>query len=104
MPLIAGTGRLLGGLGIVEDGHDRAARIVFVEASEFGGPAEAALLSEAKRLAPVLPFDAADVLVIDAMGKDKSGAGMDTNVIGRMIISRSTPSSPGRSRTSWSCR
>ena len=88
--VIAASGHLLGGLGIVEDGHDRAARIAFLEASEIGGPAEAALLAEAKRLAPSLPFDAADVLVVDAMGKDKSGSGMDTNVIGRMMI-RGTP-------------
>ena len=88
--VIAASGHLLGGLGIVEDGHDRAARIAFLEASEIGGPAEAALLGEAKRLAPSLPFDTADVLIVDAMGKDKSGSGMDTNVIGRMMI-RGTP-------------
>jgi hypothetical protein len=84
--VIAGSGHLLGGLGIVEDGHDRAARIAFLEPSEIGGPAEAALLAEAKRLAPGLPFDAADVLVVDRLGKDRSGSGMDTNVIGRMMI------------------
>ena len=28
---------------------------------------------------------AIDVLVIDAMGKDISGAGMDTNIIGRVL-------------------
>jgi hypothetical protein len=88
--VIAASGHLLGGLGIVEDGHDRAAQIAFLEASEIGGPAEAALLAEAKRLAPTLPFDEADVLVVDVMGKDKSGSGMDTNVIGRMMI-RGTP-------------
>lgn len=88
--VIAASGRLLGGLAIVEDGHDRAAQVAFLEASEIGGPAEGALLAEAKRLAPTLPFDAADVLVVDRMGKDKSGSGLDTNVIGRMMI-RGTP-------------
>jgi hypothetical protein len=33
-----------------------------------------------------LPFDDIDVAVIDVMGKNMSGAGMDTNVIGRMMI------------------
>jgi hypothetical protein len=33
-----------------------------------------------------LPFDQLDVLVVDEMGKDKSGAGMDTNVIGRCWV------------------
>jgi hypothetical protein len=34
---------------------------------------------------PALPFDRIDVLVIDWMGKDISGAGLDTNIIGRGI-------------------
>ena len=88
--VIAASGHLLGGLAIVEDGHDRAAQVAFLEASDIGGPVEAALLAEAKRLAPTLPFEAADVLVVDRMGKDKSGSGLDTNVIGRMMI-RGTP-------------
>jgi hypothetical protein len=33
-----------------------------------------------------LPFDDLDVAVVDLMGKDISGSGMDTNVIGRMMI------------------
>ena len=32
---------------------------------------------------PRLPFDAADILLIDEIGKDISGTGMDTNVVGR---------------------
>ena len=37
---------------------------------------------------PALPFPRIDVLVIDAMGKDISGAGMDTNIIGRGVDGR----------------
>ena len=36
--------------------------------------------------APRLPVDDLDVLLIDRMGKDISGAGIDTNVIGRVMI------------------
>ncbi|PYU87435.1 MAG: hypothetical protein DMG08_28110, partial [Acidobacteria bacterium] len=44
---------------------------------------ERAFLRKAKELAPKLPFDDADILVVDEIGKNISGAGMDTNVIGR---------------------
>lgn len=87
---IVATGKVLGGVAIVENAYHRAARIEFVEAGDIGGPVEAELLAEAKQLMARLPFDELDVLVVDEMGKDKSGAGMDTNVLGRMLI-RGTP-------------
>jgi hypothetical protein len=51
-----------------------------------GAQAEAELLQEAWRLMPRLPFEEVDVLVVDRMGKDVSGTGMDTNVINRYRI------------------
>ncbi|MFP5336401.1 MAG: DUF2088 domain-containing protein [Actinomycetes bacterium] len=87
---ILDTGKVLGGLAIVENAYDRAARIALVEPEGIGGEAEAALLVEAKALMGTLPFDRLDVAVVDVMGKNVSGAGMDTNVIGRMMI-RGTP-------------
>jgi hypothetical protein len=83
---IVDTGKILGGLAIVENAFDRAARIELVDARDIGGPVETALLAEAKQLMARLPFETIDVAVIDAMGKNISGAGMDTNVIGRMMI------------------
>jgi len=83
---IIDTGKVLGGIAILENAHDRAAKIQFVEPAQIGGPAEQELLREAKSLMATLPFDHLDVAVIDVMGKDKSGSGMDTNVIGRMMI------------------
>jgi hypothetical protein len=80
------TGKILGGLAIIENAHDRAARIELVEAGDIGGPVESALLADAKRRMATLPFDEIDVAVIDEMGKNFSGSGMDTNVIGRMMI------------------
>ncbi len=35
---------------------------------------------------PKLPFDRADLLLIDEIGKDISGAGLDTNVVGRKYL------------------
>lgn len=83
---IVDTGKILGGLAIVENAYDRAARIELLDAAEIAGPAEAALLVDAKRRMARIPFDDIDVAVIDEMGKNFSGAGMDTNVIGRMMI------------------
>ncbi len=83
---IIDTGKVLGGLAILENAFDRAARIELVEPDQIGGPREQELLREAKGLMATLPFDHLDVAVIDVMGKDKSGSGMDTNVIGRMMI------------------
>src|SRR5437667_115645 len=47
------------------------------------GPEEMKLLEEARRLMPRLPFDDVDLLIVDEMGKNLSGAGLDTNVIRR---------------------
>ncbi|HZC26342.1 MAG TPA: DUF2088 domain-containing protein, partial [Actinopolymorphaceae bacterium] len=83
---IVDTGKVLGGLAIVENAHERTAKVALVEPDGIAGPAETALLKEAGDLLGRLPFDELDVLVVDELGKDKSGAGMDTNVIGRMWI------------------
>jgi hypothetical protein len=87
---IVETGKVLGGLAIVENAYDRAARIELLPAQEIGGTGEAQLLTEAKGLMATLPFDQVDVAVVDVMGKNISGSGMDPNVIGRMMI-RGTP-------------
>jgi hypothetical protein len=83
---VIGTGKVLGGLAILENAYDRAAKIAFREADDIAGAGEAALLREAKTLMARLPFDELEVAVIDEMGKNISGSGMDTNVIGRMMI------------------
>jgi hypothetical protein len=80
------AGKVLGGLAIIENAGDRAARIELVGAHDIGGPVETALLADAKQRMATLPFDEIDVAVVDMMGKNFSGCGMDTNVIGRMMI------------------
>jgi hypothetical protein len=80
------TGKILGGLAIVENAYDRAASISLLEPDDIAGPGEERLLAEAKQLMATLPFDEIDVAVVDVMGKNMSGCGMDTNVIGRMMI------------------
>lgn len=80
------TGKVLGGLAIVENAYDRAAEIVLLRPDEIAGPGETAVLERAKSLMATIPFDTLDVAVIDEMGKNISVSGLDTNVIGRMMI------------------
>ncbi|QPV64653.1 DUF362 domain-containing protein [Halosimplex litoreum] len=73
---------ILGGVALVENAHHRAARIEGVEAAAVLDR-EPELLALAREHLATLPVDDLDLLVVDEMGKDKSGTGMDTNVLGR---------------------
>jgi len=73
---------VLCGLAIIENAAEDTAMIEGLRAEEFATH-EPELLSLAKRLMPRLPFDEVDLLIIDQIGKDISGAGMDTNIVGR---------------------
>jgi len=84
--LLAGSGLLLGGLAVVENQRDQTALVRGVPASGIAAELEAELLVRARELMPRLPFDRLDVLVVDRMGKDVSGTGLDSNVLNRMRI------------------
>jgi hypothetical protein len=70
------------GVGIVENGYDETAHIeAFApEALEAG---ERRLLKSAREWMARLPFSPIDVLIVEEIGKNISGSGMDTNIIGR---------------------
>ncbi len=72
------------GVGLVEDGSHRLALIEPMRGDEFFDR-EPALLAKARSWMPVLPFPEVDVLVVDEIGKDISGTGMDTNIVGRGV-------------------
>jgi hypothetical protein len=82
------------GLGIVENGYDETAMIEGVPPEQFIAKEEA-LLVHARRLLPRLPVLEADVVIVDRIGKDVSGSGMDTNVVGRKRAFRGQPAPPG---------
>jgi hypothetical protein len=84
--VIVKQANVLFGVGAVGNAYDQTAIVEAIPASEIGGPAEERLQARAKELMASLPFDELDVLVVDEMGKEISGAGMDTNVIGRMMV------------------
>jgi hypothetical protein len=84
--MVVSRGKVLAGLALLEDAREQTADIVALPPAEIGGAGEAHLLERSKVLMARLPFDQLDVLVIDAIGKNISGTGMDTNVIGRLRI------------------
>ena len=73
---------ILAGLAIVENAYDQTARIEAVRPEQFEAR-EKELLVLARCWMPRLPFSHVDVLLIDRLGKDISGTGLDPNVVGR---------------------
>ena len=74
--------RTLFGVAMVENAEENLKHIEFVATEDFFDR-DAALLEMAKTSIPRLYFNSIDVLIIDEIGKDISGAGMDPNVTGR---------------------
>ncbi len=72
------------GIGIIENALHGTNSITAIPA-ECIEAEEPALLQTAKSLIPVIPFEKVDVIICEEMGKDLSGTGMDSNVIGRSI-------------------
>ena len=74
MPVVAGV-------AIVENGRHAAAEIAVLPGERIFQE-EPRLLQQAKALQPSIPFNDLDLLVVHEMGKNISGTGMDTNIIG----------------------
>ena len=95
------TGQLLaelpvvGGVAVLEDQHDDTTLLEGIPPEGFLDR-EAELLETAYEIMPKLPFEDLDVLVLDRQGKDVSGQGMDTNVVGRrpFAIQEPEPNTP----------
>ena len=78
----------LGGLAILENANEETAKVEVVDRDDLWDR-EPPLLDEARRLMGRLPFKTLDVLIVGECGKNYSGAGMDPNVVGRMLIEAS---------------
>ena len=74
--------RVIAGLGILENAYDETGMIAAVAPEEFY-EREVELLVIARTWMPRLPFKVVQMLIIDQIGKNISGSGMDTNVVGR---------------------
>ena len=73
------------GVALLEDQHHQTADVKVIPAEEIVEE-ERKLLVKARALMPHLPFEEIDLLIVDEIGKEISGTGMDTNVIGRGVL------------------
>jgi len=80
--VVIGACNVLFGVGIVENAYDETALIEIIPANQLAAR-EPQLQALAKQFMPQLYFDEIDVLIIDEMGKNVSGAGFDPNITGR---------------------
>ena len=77
--------RLVGAIALVENAFKETAAVKGVPIGSYDAlvEAEGVLLEQAYALLPRLPFEDLDGLIVDEIGKNVSGSGMDTNVIGK---------------------
>jgi len=78
------------GVAAVENQRDETEIIRAIPAADIE-KTEPQLLKKAKRMLPQIPLNPIDLLIVDWMGKEISGTGMDQNVIGRTVISYHRP-------------
>ena len=90
--VIVGSGKVVGGLAILENAYHDTADLIGVSADGFFEQ-EAEILKTAFSLMGKLPLLELDVLYCQRLGKNISGAGMDTNIIGRGVYGY-TPGTP----------
>ncbi len=91
---VLASGKILGGIGLVENAYHQTMVLKGLKAEEIPNQ-EPVLLDIAKANMPSLPTDAIDVLIIDRMGKDISGIGIDPNITGRIgVRGQDDPPSP----------
>ncbi len=87
---ILGSGRVLGGLAILEDAYHDTAQVTALLADGLI-EREEKLLATAKSWMGRIPVPAIDVLIVDEMGKNISGTGMDLKVINRGVAAQYNP-------------
>ncbi len=81
------TGRMLGGLAILEDAHHNTAEVHALGAANMAADEEK-LLERVNSWRAAIPVPAVDMLIVDEIGKNISGSGMDAKVINRGILGR----------------
>ncbi len=77
--------QVVAGVAIVENAFEETAAIEAVAPEDFE-IREKQLLVQARQWMPRLPFDQAQMVLIDEIGKNISGTGLDTNVVGRKFL------------------
>ncbi len=87
----------LGGVAVLENAVEETAKVEILDRDDIL-EREPPLQEEAKRIMGRIPFPALDVLIVGECGKNYSGAGMDPNVVGRMLIEASPESETNNPR------
>jgi hypothetical protein len=86
---------VLCGLGILENAYDDTYKLVAALPEDFGR-VEKELLAECKQIMFKLPVPEVDILIVEEVGKNISGTGMDTNIVGGIPESREGEYDPPR--------
>ena len=86
---VLASGKILGGLAILEDAHHNTAQLTAVPVESME-QREEELLSLTKSWMGKIPMDL-DILILDEIGKNISGAGMDTKVVNRGVHGQYNP-------------
>lgn len=82
--VVLSSGKILCGLAVVENEMHEICKVSGARPEDLVAQEEETL-ETARRLVPKLPFASAQLLIVDEMGKNISGTGMDTKVIGRSV-------------------
>ncbi len=79
--------KIIGGLAIIQNINNQIAELHALRPEEFSTK-EPILLQRYKELTEKMPFQYIDLLIVDEMGKNIFGTGMDTNITGRKSVSK----------------
>ena len=91
------SGKILFGIALTENAYHETCCIEIIGARDIEEK-EVVLQTEAKRLGSRLLIDRLDVLIIDEIGKDISGTGFDTNIVGRYHVTHMKSEGPSITR------
>lgn len=83
--VILGDDKIIGGLAITENALHKTADLTWLNANEILDT-EPGILQKVRTLMPHFPINDIDLLIIKQMGKDISGVGIDTKIVGRIMI------------------
>ena len=86
--------KIIAGIALLENAFDKTMMIKALKGTDIMRE-EPKLLDIARANRPIFPVEKFDVLIIDRMGKNISGAGIDTNIVGRIkIFNQKEPATP----------
>lgn len=86
-------GNLIAGVGIIENAYHETMELKVLRPEEFEQE-EIQMLRRYKQIMPQFPVDEFDILIVDEIGKEISGAGMETKIVGRLRSGAPEPEKP----------